>query len=73
MFRPLVLRCATTQSIPAITWVTSTAPSTEPALMFTMRAPGAIPAYPVAVGIGVVATVPSGFRRQAPLTLTPGS
>ena len=44
MFIPFVLRCCTAQSIAAMTWVTSTAPSTAPTLTLTMRAPGAIPA-----------------------------
>lgn len=36
-------RLVTTQSIPAMTWDTSTAPSDAPALTLTIRASGAIP------------------------------
>ena len=43
MFRPSVLRCWTTQSMAAITWETSTAPSGAATFMLSRRAPGAMP------------------------------
>jgi hypothetical protein len=43
MFIPLSLWCCTTQSMAAITWLTSTPPSATPTLSETMRASGATP------------------------------
>ncbi len=43
MFSPSLLRCATTQSIAAITCVTSTAPLASPAFTDTIPASGATP------------------------------
>jgi len=43
MFSPLSWRCSTTQSIPAMTWETSTVPLLEPTLTLTIRASGAMP------------------------------
>ena len=43
MFIPLSLRCWTTQSIAAITWLTSAPPSATPTFSETMRASGATP------------------------------
>ena len=43
MFSPLSFRCWTTQSIAAITWLTSTPPSAVPTFSETMRASGAMP------------------------------
>ena len=44
MFRPGSLRCATTQSMAAITWETSVAPSAVATLRLIRCAPGATPA-----------------------------
>ncbi len=43
MLSPLLRPCCTTQSMAAITWDTSVAPSESATLTLTMRASGAIP------------------------------
>ena len=45
MFRSPSWRCWTTQSIAAMTWLTSVPPSATPTLTLTIRAPGAMPRY----------------------------
>src|SRR5262249_9398820 len=48
MLRPASLRCCTTQSIAAITWDTSAAPSDAATLRLISLAPGAMPSKPEA-------------------------
>ena len=58
---PLSLRCCTTQSMAAMTWDTSVAPSAAATFMFRIRASGAMPDE--VLGVVLVA---GGHRRVAP-------